>query len=227
MWFSQSRRTAPMSTHIETGFKYRDALRLLFILWEGAAVLDPPDEKTGAVRVFEGEKRLYAIDFWLRYPDYLAEELLTLYETERDANILTQVEAIFDNEEPSVRVVKMLRWKRGAFDHIEDALAVISARKLVLPVMKPLPGGGYQHNFLIYEATLEFLNDAVTQQPSLSWYRDRTQLAMRVAQQGTGYALKSMQYEVPEYEKTTLGAWIPSIQDRVKKRFLQIKAEAA
>ncbi|PWB82902.1 MAG: hypothetical protein C3F11_09375 [Methylocystaceae bacterium] len=212
---------------MDTGFKYRDALRLLFILQHGSRTLEQPDPGTGATRIFEGEKRLFAIEFWMRYPDYLADALLDWYETSGDPQLLVQVESIFENDKPSVRVVKMLRWKRGAFDYIEDALATLSSRQFVLPVLKPLPTGRPQHDFLIFDEAQSFLEDAVAEQPSLAWYRDRTTLVMRIAQFKSGYALKEEQYEFPEYKDTPLKSYIPSIQSRAEERLRQLKDKAA
>src|SRR6267154_4074695 len=137
---------------VETGFRYRDALRLLFILHEGSRPVDPPDPQTGIIGIFEGEKRLMAIDFWIRYPDYLADQLLDLYDQTKDPALLAEIQAIFDREEPDVRMIKVLRWRYGAFDRIEDALAILSARNLVKPMKKTLATGRSQHDFLVYEA---------------------------------------------------------------------------
>jgi hypothetical protein len=75
-----------------------------------------------------------AIDFWIRYPDYLADQLLDLYDETKDPALLAEIQAIFDREEPDVRLIKVLRWRYGAFDRIEDALAILSARNLVKPM---------------------------------------------------------------------------------------------
>jgi hypothetical protein len=205
---------------METGYKYRDALRLLFILQHGSHLLDVMDA-SGATRVFEGEKRLHAINFWVRNPDYLAEALLDQYDQTAEPDLLDEVKAIFDNEEPSVRLVKMLRWKRGAFENIEDALAVLSSRRLIHTAKVPISNGKFQHNFYVYPTAETFLREAIEDQPTLVWYRERVALTMRVAGDGSGYALKAEQYLNPEYKDTTLGAFIPSIQERVRKRLVE------
>lgn len=212
---------------VETGFKHRDALRLLFILQAGSSVLASPDPRTGAARIFEGEKRLFAIDFWVRYPDYLADELLDFYEAKGGGDLLAAVDSIFDSEEPSVRTVKMLRWKRGAYDLIEDALSVLSSRQLVVAVEKILPTGIRQHDFLVLPAAKAFLDEAVADQPILAWYRDRAALAMRVAEFKSGTVLKDTQYEDEEYKNTPFLAYIPGIAPRVRERLLRIKSKAA
>jgi hypothetical protein len=208
---------------VETGFRYRDALRLLFILHAGARPIDPPDPQTGIIGIFEGEKRLMAIDFWVRYPDYLADQLLDLYAETMDPALLAEIQAIFDRDEPDVRLIKVLRWRYGAFDRIEDALAILSARNLVKPMKKKIPTGS-QHDFLIFPAAPSFLATAVQDQPVLKWYQDRTRLALLIAGDKSGSSLKDMQYEAPEYEGTLLSAVIPSIKGRVQQRLKDVKA---
>jgi hypothetical protein len=204
--------------NVETGFKYRDALRLLFILHVGGRVPAPSEAPPGVIGIFEGEKRLMAIDFWVRYPDYLADQLLTMDEKSKDPSLLSEIQTIFNLDEPDVRTIKVLRWRYGAFDRIEDALAILSARNLVKPMKKTLATGRSQHDFLVYEAGARFLKGAVQEQPALKWYLDRTRLALLVAGFKSGTALKDMQYEAPEYEGTSWSAEIPSIKDRVFKR---------
>jgi hypothetical protein len=210
-------------SEVETGFRYRDALRLLFILQAGARPVEAADPQTGIIGVFEGEKRLMAIDFWIRYPDYLADQLLNLYEATNDPGLLIEIQSIFDLQEPDVRLIKVLRWRYGAFDRIEDALAILSARNLVKPMKKTIPTGS-QHDFLIYPAASSFLTSAVQDQPALKWYQDRTRLVLLIAGDKSGSALKEMQYEAPEYENTVLSAVIPSIKGRVQKRFDDVRA---
>ena len=98
--------------------RYRDALRLLFILVAGADDSDEPDSDT--VKIFRAEKRLMAMDFLVRYPDYLADALLDVVEAEADGELLEKVGDIFEADEPSVRLVRMVRWKRGAYRALGD-----------------------------------------------------------------------------------------------------------
>jgi hypothetical protein len=207
---------------VESGFKYRDAIRLLFVLHGGARPVQAPDVPN-VIGVFEGEKRLMAIDFWIRYPDYLANHLLDLYEETKDPDLLAKIETIFDLDEPDVRLIKVLRWKYGAFDRIEDALAILSARNLVKPVKRQIPTGS-QHDFLILSGASDFLTRAVQDQPALQWYRDRTELALVLAGSKSGSSLKEIQYGEPEYVKTQYSVVIPSIKDRVGKRLQEVKA---
>lgn len=122
-----SGKTTAATSSAET--RYRDALRLLFILVAGADEADEPASDT--VKIFRAEKRLMAMDFLVRYPDYLADALLDLVEAEADEELLKKAQGIFKDDEPSVRLVRMVRWKRGAYENIEDALSLLSYYGLV------------------------------------------------------------------------------------------------
>lgn len=206
----------------DVGYHYRDAMRLLFILVAGSEPVDPANTLIDAQRVFVGEKRAMAIDFLVRYPDYLAHDLLDLYEAEGDPGILEAVRSIFDNEEPDVRLVAMVRWRRGAFQNIETALAILDSRHLVRSVKRKIGGDHVRHEFLIGPHAEGFLKQAVANQPALAWYQYRVELAMRVAGRRSGSDLKDAQYEHDEYRTTAYGAVIPSIKERVLHRLKRI-----
>jgi hypothetical protein len=108
---------------------YRDALRVLFIIRAGASPSEPPIP--GVVSVFRGEARLHAFDFWIRNPDYLAAELLDIYETSGDPAFLRAADSIFANEEPDLRRLPMIRYFFGAFDRLDDSLSLLRSRELI------------------------------------------------------------------------------------------------
>lgn len=207
----------------EVGHVYRDALRLLFILVRGSVPLE--NSADGWDHVFKGEKRALAIDFWLRYPDYLADQLLDIYSNTRDQSALEAVEHIFDGNEPDVRLVKMIRWRRGAFDDLQTSLAVLGYRGLARSMKRKLPTGGHRYDYLTGPKARDFLKEAVADQPSLAWYETQTQLALRVAQDKSGSALKDIHYAEVEYASTPYGATIPSIKIRVLERIAETRGE--
>lgn len=199
------------------GTRHRDALRLLFILAAGSHILEHPTED-GATHLFQSEKRLMAIDFLVRYPDYLADALLDLYETEHDASLLDIVGRIFANEEPSVRAISMVRWHFGAYQKIETALSTLYAFGLVRSMKLVKDGENKRYDYHLYPKVFSFLLTAMAEVPDLEWYRDRVQLAMKVATAKSGSELKSRQYEHEEYSNTPQGGVIPSIAGKVKTR---------
>jgi len=207
-----------------TGAVFRDAFRLLCILWEGSAPVAEGCSADGFDRVFHGQKRAQALVFYVCYPDYLADRLLDLHDAGQPG-VLQKVEMIFAEEEPSVRLVKMIRWQRGAYFDLDNSLAILSFYELIRPVERTLANLGSQHDYLIGQKASSFVNEAVDKQPGLVWYLERARLAMEVSGLKSGHALKAEQYKFEEYVGTILSVVIPSIADQVKKRFEKTKAK--
>ena len=210
---------------IELGSRYRDALRLLFILEAGAETETEPTDTV--VKRFRAEKRLMAMDFLVRYPDYLADALLDRYQETQDPELLIEVQKIFDTDEPSIRLVRMVRWHHGAYQNVEEALSTLSYYGLIQPMQFKSEDGKVRHyEYLISPKALTFLSTCVEEYKDLGWYRDRLKLVMRVATGKSGTAMKEWQYEHPAYAATVQGDFIPSIRDQVHKRLSAIKGAA-
>lgn len=201
----------------------RDAIRLLFVLSEGSRPL--PEADRGARHIFRGEARLHALDFWMRYPDYLAAELLDRFERDGQAGDLDVADSIMRSEEPDLRRLPMVRYFFGAFDPIDNALSILKARELVTITGRKSGGRSIETNFLIYPKAFEVCDSAVKTAPVLSWYRDRARLVCELAGTATGGALKDRQYERSQYAGTELGYRIPSIAGAVCQRLAIIKKE--
>ncbi|MET7549740.1 hypothetical protein ABZS94_28935 [Streptomyces sp. NPDC005500] len=80
-----------------------------------------PTECVGVVRA---QVRLQKLDFWVRYPDYLAYELMTEYEKAPDElALLDLAENILSSQEPDLRRFPMLRHRFGAFEELTSVSA--------------------------------------------------------------------------------------------------------
>lgn len=166
------------------------------------------------------------MDFLVRYPDYLADALLDLFEENSEPCLLAAVQKIFQTDEPSVRLIRMVRWNFGAYQNVEDALAMLSYYGLVQPMqLKGNEGNVLRYEYSISPKAILFLDDCLLNYPDLSWYRDRMVLVMRVAEGKSGSKLKDWQYEHPSYGNTLHGDFIPSIRDQVEKRLFSILDE--
>ena len=209
------RRARSGPAAIQVGFHHRDAVRLLFILALGSEVAGRDE------RIFRGEKRAMAIDFLVRYPDYLADELLTRYETEGDLGALDAAAAIFAADEPDLRTVSMVRWRRGAFQNIEMPLSILTAHGLVRPLQQT--AGRRRHDFMVLPEAFAFIERVEREQPTLRWYRSRVELVMSLAGFRSGSSLKEEQYLHPEYRDARHGTEIPSIKERVLARLQVIR----
>ena len=191
----------------------RDAIRLLFVLSEGSRPLPEPDG--GATHIFRGEARLHALDFWMRYPDYLASELLDRFQRDGRAGDLDLADSIMSSDEPDLRRLPMVRYFFGAFDPIDNAISILKARELVTITGRKSGGRPIETNFLIYPKAFEVCDTAVKTAPVLGWYRDRARLVCDLAGTATGGALKDRQYERSQYAEDR--AWLPDPVDRRRR----------
>lgn len=195
---------------------FRDAVRLLFVLSEGSQLLREPIGN--ATHIFRGEARLHALDFWMRYPDYLASELLERFERGGGAGDLSLARFIMSSDEPDLRRLPMVRYFFGAFDPIDNAISILKSRALVTITGRKSGENVIETNFLVYPKAFEVCEAAVRTAPVLQWYRDRAKVVCDLAGPDTGGALKARQYKRSQYAETKRGSLIPSIADDVRKR---------
>lgn len=109
------------------------ALRMLFLLDRCGEAPAPGSHAAavGAVAVITAEKKLQALHFWMRNPDYLAYELLCRVEAnELDNTWIAKAEELLDSQEPELRLYPMLRHRFGAFEPIDDSFSYLAAAGL-------------------------------------------------------------------------------------------------
>ena len=196
---------------------HRDALRILYILVAGSSP-PPADNPSGAVAIFKGEVRLQAFDFWMRNPDYLADELLDLFETTGNERYLSEAANIFSAEEPDIRRFPMIRYRFGAYERMDDKLSMLVCRKLIKIAGRKSGDRILENNYLLMQSAIELSERIITEFPGLAWYAERSRLVAEIAGDLGGVALKDRQYEKSDYAATHSGGVIPPIADRVKAR---------
>ncbi|MCJ2872931.1 hypothetical protein JUM41_01650 [Rhizobium pusense] len=202
----------------------RDALRVFFIIYAGAVDFED-DQYPQYDRVFQGESRLQAIDFWVRYPDYLADEMLDQYEGHGNPLTLAQVRRIFDDEEPNLRRLPMLRRYFGAYEPLDTSLGILKSRGLVLPRTKTSMAGKSSHDFLVGGLAHEKHSEILSAFPMLDWYRARADLVLAVADGRGGFDLKKRQHSQKEYHDAQTGDLIPTIAERVLQRLARLEEQ--
>ena len=203
---------------------HRDALRVLFLIRAGGSAPDPAID--GVVSIFRSEARLHAMDFWVRNPDYLAEELLDIYQASGDETYLTIAESIFLNEEPDLRRIPMIRYFFGAFERLDDTLSLLRSRELIRVVGIKKGLKVLETDFLLTDKGEQFCVRCLTNAPVLKWYAERADLVASVAGDRSGSALKQKQYERASYAQTKYGGIIPSIAANTGERISQLKLAA-
>lgn len=205
---------------------YRDAIKLLYILVKGSSPLD--DSKgSEPFAVFKGEARLHALDFWMRYPDYLAEELLDRYEQHNNVQDLLSVKRILSEQEPELRKFPMIRYRFGAYEKIDNTVSILISRNLISVKRKVENGVLKETDFHVHKSAFALADDIVKEWTPLSWYAYRAELVSDVAADRGGTALKARQYQQIEYAATQLGGVIPSISARVRERYDKLAQQQA
>lgn len=201
---------------------HRDALRVLFIIRAAGSV--PVPEMDGIVSIFRSEARLHAMDFWVRNPDYLAEELLDFYQSTGDPSFLLTAESIFADEEPDLRRIPMIRYFFGAFDRLDDTLSLLRSRELIQVAGMKKGLKVQETDFLLTVKGEEFCKHCLQAAPILRWYAERARLVAAVAGDRSGSALKDKQYEKASYAQTEIGGIIPSIAQGTAARLQHLKS---
>lgn len=203
--------------------EYRDAVRILFLLVEGSVDNPDPDNRDYYPWRFEGETRLQALDFWVRYPDYLADELLAQYLDGGDRTLLDAARSIFDHDEPSEKAIPMLRRYFGAYEPLDTVLSILAVAGLLRPITVQHPTANPRH-FLLSTSGIELAGRIVADHSVFGWYADRAKLVLKVANGRGGIALKERQHQQKEYHEARLNDLIPTIADRVRERLKGIEA---
>ena len=200
----------------------QSAVRLLAAICAAATPVDNVELGDDVVGVLQAQSRLQALDFWIRYPDYLANELLDEFEKSGSMDDLELVRRIFEDREPDLRCVPMIRYHFGAFEPLHNPLAILRSRDLVRQHRHGEPGHVRDTWYLLTKAGREAMEKLADAADELAWYRDRAEVAARVAGAAGGAALKDRQYLQTEYKATPLKETIPPIADRVRVRLAEL-----
>lgn len=200
---------------------YQDAIRILFLLVSGSQPYN--NEKDLDIQsIYKGKTRLYAMDFWMRYPDYFAHELLSLYKETRDIKYLNCAQQIFKDKEPDLRTISMIRYLFGAYDDLDNTLSVLISKGLIKRSHKEK---STRKDFLIYSKAHQLAISCVEKHPILKWYKQRSELIVEISGTRGGHILKYRQYQHIEYAQTKLGGMIPSIRNTVLEEINNIIEE--
>jgi hypothetical protein len=194
------------------------AIRLLVLMDRtGDPVAD--GDPSAAVKAVRSELRLQAMDFWMRNPDYLADELISAVESGALADgMLDIARSLLDDPEPDLHYYPMPRWFYGAYEAIDDAMALLETYGLATFRRSGEPGSKSYRNQMFLTAAGEHAVAELTADPVLGWYVRQAELVALVAGDTVGGKLKERQYEQATYAGTELGLDIAPIAERVRQR---------
>lgn len=194
------------------------ALRLLVLMdrtGEPSTEGDPPV----AIKAVRSELRLQAMDFWMRNPDYLADEVISQVLDGKLPNTYLKVaRSLLDDPEPDLHYYPMPRWFYGAYEAIDDAMSLLETYGLATFRRSGTPGTKSHRNQLFLTADGAAAVAEIASDPVLGWYTRQTELVAQVAGCTVGSKLKDRQYEQATYAGTELGLDIAPIAEHVRKR---------
>jgi hypothetical protein len=178
------------------------------------------------VAVLRGQKKLQALDFWLRNPDYLADELLNFAEagqTLPGVDFVAHATALLEGDEPLLESYPMVRWRFGAYEPLDDALGLLLAHGMIgIDAVGAAPEID-RWDYCLLPAGRLTARELRSEEPDLAWYDERATLVLLLAGDRSGSRLKDVQYAQAEYERTHLGESITGITSRVRARLAAIQ----
>lgn len=204
----------------KTSSTLQDSIRILYIFVNGAKPLE--NHPDGYLGHFDGKAKLHAMDFWVRYPDFLAFELLNRYERDDDERYFDLAKVIIDDQEPDLRSNPMIRYRFGAFEDLNESLSILISKGLIISDGEKNNGKIKHYDYYVTSAAYALIATATKEHPILEWYEKRSKLVKEISGDLGGTALKDLQYKHMEYANTSLGTVIPSIKEEVKRRINQI-----
>lgn len=209
--------------------RWQDSVRLLLLI-DAAAKPAAQDESVPAstVGVVHSQVRLQKLDFWVRNPDYLAYELMNEYEAASDEpDLLDLASNILESEEPDLRRFPMLRYKYGAFEELDDALAPLVERGLIRKTQILGQNRVVEHIYFLLDHGREVAQSLVDEAPALAWYVTRTRLVVALVDGLGGTQLKNRQYLLRDYAATPWGQHIAPITVQARTRLYALKTAAS
>ncbi|MEV4124192.1 hypothetical protein [Nocardia sp. NPDC049707] len=214
------------SVAVRRASRWQDSVRLLLLI--DAAAVSPAEGETvpaSTVGVVHTQVRLQKLDFWVRNPDYLAYELMNEYEAAPDVpRLLALAAEILESEEPDLRRFPMLRYKYGAFEELDDALAPLVERGVLRKTQILGQERIVEHIYFLLERGREVARSILAEAPVLAWYVERTRMVVELVDGLGGTQLKDRQYLLRDYADTPWGKHIVPVTDQARARLLELQA---
>lgn len=207
------------------GSTSQTATRVLVLLDVLGTPVDTSGDVEGAVGVVSSLIRLQKLDFWLRNPDYLADELLTEFEQGRVSlgEVQPHIQRMLDGDAPQLHTYPMERYIYGAYEFIDDALAVLKLYGQIEHQRAAGSGALSRRDYFLLQKGRDTIAAMREEIPELEWYVQQATAIGLIADAAKGVAAKRRQYLQAEYANTAHGDVIPSILERVRERAFALK----
>ncbi len=201
--------------------KYRDRLRIIIILYVFCERSKSDDIQYFGL--FRSEIKIQALDFLLRYPDFLSMELMNLMDNDSsiDRNeIKNVISKIYSDNEPDLRVEEMEKFFHGAYESIDEVIAFhVSIGFIKHESKKRIDGKTYDKNYYVTLDCADRIESSLKLVSAMQWYFERCELIKKYFDKFTGSQLKSRQYMYAEYSNISYKSHIQNINSKVRIAF--------
>lgn len=201
--------------------KYRDRLRIIIILYVFCEQSEIADSEYFGL--FRSEIKIQALDFLLRYPDFLSMELIDLMDNDSAINqdeVSEVISKIYLDKEPELRVEEMEKFFHGAYESIDEVIAFhVSIGFLKHESKKRTDGRTYDKNYYITMHCAERIENHLKSIPAVQWYFERCELIKKYFGSFTGTQLKSRQYNYSEYSNISYKSHIQNVNSKVRAAY--------
>ncbi len=203
--------------------KFRDRLRITIILYTFCVRSENDDN--GYYGAFRTEIKIQALDFLLRYPDFLSIELMDLMDNDPTINrdeVKQIIKNIYQNKEPDIRVEEMEKFFHGAYESIDDVISfLVSVGFVTHDSKKRTDGKTYDKIYYITQECTNKIKNNLKGIPAVAWYFDRCKLIKKYFDKFSGTELKARQYMYAEYSNISYRSHIQNINDKVILAFTE------
>lgn len=215
----------PSDARRRGGSTSQTATRVLVLLDVLGTPVPASCDVDGAAAVVSSLIRLQKLDFWLRNPDYLADELLSEYENGLVTlgEIQPHVIRMLDGDAPQLHTYPMERYIYGAYEFIDDALAVLKLYEQIEHRRAADSGALSRRDYFLLQKGRDTVAAMRAEIPELEWYVQQASAIGLIADAAVGATAKRRQYLQAEYADTAHGDVIPSILERVRERAVALE----
>lgn len=177
-----------------------------------------------AVKCVASLTRLMKADFWLRNPDYLADELLSELEAGMlpADTVFAHVARMLGGREPSLHRYPMAKFLYGAYERPDNALAILKSMGLMTHRRVAESGSRSRRDYYLLAKGVEAVARIRTAVPEVAWYDQQASAVALIADSASGGKMRDRQYDQPEYRNAPIGALIAPITDRVRERAVKL-----
>jgi hypothetical protein len=206
------------------GSDSQTAARLLLIIDKLGVPVEADCPVAGATKVVKSLTRLEKLDFWMRNPDYLADELMTEF---ADKRLSLQVAQPAVSRMLSIVAddyhYPMMRFKYGAYEPVDNAISILKSTGLVAHRRGANSGERARHDYFLLSAGEQAVAELRLAVTASRWYDLQADAIAFLDESIKGSDARKRQYLQPEYNGAALGSDIPTIFSRARDRAIALK----